>query len=161
MLPVQIFYAILLACCLYATLRGGVPEKIGAGIFAIATILSTVAMSGRGSRYEWVEVGVFAVDVATLLAVLALALRANRFWTLWVAALQIIGTAGHAVKLADPALVPAGYAMAMALWSYPMLLLLVLGTWNHQRRLARNGVDPSWSTSSGRSAKRPPTGPTA
>jgi hypothetical protein len=161
MLPVQIFYAILLSCCLYAALRGGAPEKIGAAIFAAATILSTIAMSGRGYRYEWVEVGVFVVDVATMAALLGLALQADRFWTLWVAALQIIGTAGHAVKLADPTLVPSGYAMAMALWSYPMLLLLVLGTWNHRRRLARNGADPSWSTSSGRSATRRPPGPTA
>jgi hypothetical protein len=65
------------------------------------------------------------------------------------------------VKLVDPTLVPSGYAMAMALWSYPMLLLLVLGTFNHRRRLARNGADPSWSNSSGRSATRRPPGPTA
>jgi hypothetical protein len=91
MLPVQIFYAILLACCLYAAFRGGAPEKVGAAIFAIATILSTLAMSGRGYRYEWLEEGVFIVDLATMVALVGLALQANRFWTLWVAALQIIG----------------------------------------------------------------------
>src|SRR5687767_1986198 len=103
MLPVQIYYAILLPCCLYALLRGGEPERIGAAIFAIASILTTVALSAPSSRYQWVEVGALAVDVAMLVAVVALALRANRFWPLWVAALQAIGTAGHAVKLADPA----------------------------------------------------------
>src|SRR5688572_24555676 len=114
MLPVQIFLAILVLCLGYAALRGGAPERIGAAIFTMAYILSTIAASGP-TRYEWVEVGVFAVDVAVLLALLALALRANRFWTLWVAALQIIGTAGHAVKLADPELMRSGYAIALAL----------------------------------------------
>jgi hypothetical protein len=161
MLPVHIYLTVIGLCCLYALLKGGPPERIGAAIFAAAYILSLIAAANGGARYEWVEVGVFAVDVAMLLALLALALRANRFWTLWVTALQIIGTAGHAVKLADPELVRSGYAIALALWSYPMWLLLVIGTWNHRRRLARNGADPSWSSSSGRSATPRPPGPTA
>jgi hypothetical protein len=160
MLPVQIFLAILVLCLGYATLRGGAPERLCAAIFVMAYILSTIAESGPGVRFEWVEVGVFAVDVAVLLALLALAIRANRFWTLWVAALQIIGTAGHAVKLADPDVMRSGYAIALALWAYPQLLLLVLGTWNHQKRLARYGVDKSWSSFSDRSGRRRPAGPT-
>jgi cytochrome c-type biogenesis protein CcmH/NrfF len=71
----------------------------------------------------------------------------------------LIGTAGHTVKLVDPVVIPRAYAFVLALWSYPMLLLLVAGTWNHQRRLARFGVDKSWSSSSGRSEPRLPTGP--
>ncbi|HEX6375201.1 MAG TPA: hypothetical protein VFZ91_05730 [Allosphingosinicella sp.] len=42
-----------------------------------------------------------------------------------------------------------------------MLFLLVLGTWNHQKRLAKYGVDKSWSSFSGRSDPPPPTGPSA
>ena len=161
MLPVQIFLAILVLCLGYAILRGGAPERLCAAIFVMAYILSTIAQSGPAVRFEWVEVGVFAVDLAVLLALLVLAMRANRFWTLWVAALQIIGTAGHGVKLADPDVMRSGYAIALALWAYPQLLLLVIGTWNHRRRLARNGADPSWSSSSGRSGTRRPPGPTA
>ena len=161
MLPVQVYFTAVGLCTLYAVLKGGPPERIGAAIFASAYILSLIAAASGGARYDWVEVGVFAVDVGMLLALLALALVANRFWTLWVAALQIIGTAGHAVKLADPELMRSGYAIALALWSYPMWLLLVLGTWNHRRRLARNGVDPSWSTSFGRLGRQRRPGPTA
>lgn len=53
-----------------------------------------------------------------------------------------------------------GYAFALAVWSYPMLFLLVLGTWNHQRRLTRSGVDKSWSSFSGRSDRQRRAGPT-
>jgi hypothetical protein len=159
MLPVQIFYAILAFCCLYAAVQGGTPERIGAAIFLGAAILTTAALSAPSARWGTVEAGVFAVDVVMLGALIALALSAERLWPLWVTALQLIGTAGHAAKLASPEVIREAYAFVMAFWSYPMLSLLVFGTWNHQRRLAKFGVDKSWSSSSGRSATRPPTGP--
>ena len=62
-----------------------------------------------------------------LAAFLILALRAERYWPLWVAALQVIGTAGYFVKLADPDVIRRAYAFALAFWSYPMLLLIALG----------------------------------
>jgi hypothetical protein len=159
MLPVEIFYLILAFCCLYAAIRGGTPEQIGAAIFAGAAVLTTAALSAPSARWGTVEVGAFAVDIAMLVALFALALRAERLWPLWVTALQLIGTAGHAVHFAIPEVIREAYAFVMAFWSYPMLFLLVLGTWNHQRRLARFGVDKSWSSSSARSAPRPPIGP--
>jgi hypothetical protein len=107
-----------------------------------------------------VEIGVFIVDAVCLVAFLVLALRANRFWPLWVAGLQLIGTAGHAVKLADPEIIRRAYQIVLVFWSYPMLLLIVLGTWRHQQRLARFGVDRSWSSSWARSGRTRGGGPT-
>jgi hypothetical protein len=161
MFPYWVFYSLLAASCLYALLRGGPPERIGAGIFAISALLSTAAVSAHPIRYISIEVGVLAVDLAMLAALLALALRAERFWPLWVSALHIIGTAGHAVKAFDPEVLRLGYAFAMAFWSYPMLLLLVAGTWCHRKRLKRNGADISWSSSFARSETRPRGRPTA
>jgi hypothetical protein len=159
MLPVEIFYAILALCCLYASVKGGPPERIGAAIFLGAAVLTTAALSAPSARWGTVEAGVLAVDVVMLGALIALALFAERLWPLWVTALQLIGTAGHAAKLASPEVIREAYAFVIAFWSYPMLSLLVFGTWNHQRRLARFGVDKSWSSSSGRSETRPPSGP--
>jgi hypothetical protein len=107
-----------------------------------------------------VEFGVFLVDVAALAAFVILALRADRYWPLWIAGLQIIGTAGHAVKLMDPGVIRTAYAFILAFWSYPMLLLIVLGTWRHQQRLAKFGADRSWSSSWGRSGRTRGGGPT-
>jgi hypothetical protein len=156
-----VYLALLGTCCIYVWLRGAAPEWIGASIIAVGSLLTFVALSSAPTIYRSVEVGVFMVDVAALLAFLVLALRAERIWPLCVTALQVIGTAGHAVKLADPHILPWAYAFALRFWGYPMIVLLVLGTWNHQRRLARFGVDKSWSSFSGRSATRPPTGPIA
>jgi hypothetical protein len=159
MLPIQLFYVILAICCLYAAVRGGAPERVGSAIFVGAASLSTAALSAPSARFGAVEIGVFAVDTAMLLALFALALFAERLWPLWVTALQLIGAAGHAVKLVDAGVLREAYAFAMAFWSYPMLSLLVFGTWNHQRRLAKFGVDKSWSSSSDRLDRRRPGGP--
>lgn len=153
------FDVVLLACCSYAFWKGGSPEKVGAWIFIGGVLFTRLAVSGAATRYSSIEAGVLIVDVATLTGLLVLALRADRFWPLWVAALQAIGAAGHAVKLANPEVIRWAYAFALAFWSYPMLALLAFGTWNHQRRLAKFGVDKSWSSSSSRSGTRPPSGP--
>jgi hypothetical protein len=158
MLSIGLFYIILALCCLYAIWRGAGPERIGAAIFACASVLSTAALSGPSGRFVSVEIGVFAVDIAMLFALFALALFAERLWPLWVTGLQMVGAAGHAVKLVDPEVIPLAYAFVMAFWSYPMLFLLVFGTWKHQQRLTRFGVDKSWSTSFARSDRRPHPG---
>lgn len=160
MLRVEFYYLLLVLCWGYALLKGGAPERIGATTIAIGSILSLAALSSPARSYRSVEIGIFLVDVVCLLVFLVLALRANRYWPLWVTALQAIGTAGHALRLVDPTMIRWGYAFALAFWSYPMLALIALGTWRHQRR-ARLGVDRSWSNSSGRSVRVPPPGPTS
>ena len=152
------FYLLLLVCCGYALLRGGGPERIGASIYTVGTGLTVLARGEAAIRYGSLEVGPLIDDLAALIAFLVLALRARRFWPLWMTAFQAVSTAGHLAKLADPEMMRWAYAFLLGIWSYPMLLLLALGTFNHQRRLKRNGTDPSWSSFSPRSA--PPTAPT-
>jgi hypothetical protein len=159
MLGVPFYYTLLLLCWSYAALRGGAPERIGATVILAGSLLTLATLSTRSSSYGSVETGVFVVDLACLTAFLVLALRAERFWPTWVAALQLLGTSGHLVKLVDPTLLPRAYAFAAIFWTYPMLLLLVLGTWRHQQRLKRFGVDRSWSNFSARSGP-PKAGPT-
>ena len=156
-----IFDFVLLVCCGYALWRGGAPERSGAVIFLIAVVLTRIAISEAASRFSSVELGILIVDLAVLAALLFLALRAERYWPIWLTALHIVGTAGHIVKLADPDTIRRAYAFALAFWSYPQLFLLAIGTYRHQQRLARNGADPSWSTFSARSDRAPRDGPTA
>ena len=158
MLPPPVYYSFLLACCAYVALRGAAPEKIGAAIILVGSILSTIALSSPARRFTSVEVGVLLVDAAAFAGLLILSLRAERFWPLWVTAFQFIATAAHAVKLIDSDLIRSAYAIVMGLWTYPVLIIIVFGAWNHRRRLVRFGVDKSWSSSSGRLERRLPTG---
>lgn len=159
MLQSAVYFSLVFACWMYAMLRGGAPERIGITILAVGSVLTVVAVSAPARRFGSVEIGIFLVDVAALVGFLILAMRAERLWPLWVTSLQAIGTTAHAVKLVDPEIIRWAYAFALAFWSYPMLFLLVLGTWNHQRRLAKFGVDKSWSNSSAPSAPVPRGGP--
>jgi hypothetical protein len=156
-----LFNILLLGCWLYALLRGGGPERAVATGVLVGSILTALVATDPAHRFRSVELGIFLVDVVALIAFVIVALRAERFWPLWVAALQAIGTAGHAVKLADPHVIRWGYAFVLAFWSYPMLFLIIFGTWRHQKRLKLRGADKSWSSSSGRSATARKAGPTA
>lgn len=140
-----VYMTLLLLCWVYALRRGGAPERLAATILAIASLATAAAIPGPQQSFRSVETDVVLIDALCALAFIALALRADRFWPLWLAALQIGGTASHAVKFIDFEAVPRAYAFMLAIWSYPMIALIVAGTWRHRRRLQRFGADQSWS----------------
>ena len=142
---VIVYQALLLACWAYALVRGGAPEKIGSTILVAASYLTAAVPSGPTGNFQSFEFGTLIVDLLCSAAFVALALRADRFWTFWVAALQILATAGHAVRLVEPDMISRTYAFMLVVWSYPMIFLMIIGTWRHRQRLARFGVDQSWS----------------
>lgn len=147
---VLFFYALLTLCFAYAWFRGGAPERAAATIIAIGSILTTLSYTPYATRFQSVETGPFVIDIVVWFAFVALALKAERFWPIWVAALQGVAVAVHAIRLIDPTIIPWAYAFLMAIWVYPMLALLVFGIRQHQRRLKLSGADPSWSIFSSR-----------
>jgi 4-amino-4-deoxy-L-arabinose transferase-like glycosyltransferase len=144
-LNVMTYFLLLIGCCAYALSRGGAPERIGAGILTVGSLLTLAVASGQGATFRSMEIGILVIDLACVAALVLLALAAERFWPLWAAAFQIISTAGHAVKYVDPDVIGRAYAFLLAFWAYPMVLLMFIGTWRHQQRLARFGADKSWS----------------
>jgi hypothetical protein len=80
--------------------------------------------------------GVFAVFVA-------IALQSSRFWPLWVAGLQLTTILGHILKAVQLSLLPIAYAGALRFWSYPILLILAIGTWRTHQRSLRAGMGPA------------------
>lgn len=152
MLRLVVFNLLLFGCFFYALARGGAPEKAAATILLVGSLITPIFASNLSVRFTSVELWVLGVDVATLVGLLLVALYAERYWPLWVVALHIVGMAAHAVRQIDPTIMRWAYAFAIAFWSYPMLLLIIIGTWRHQQRLARYGADKSWSSFSAPSA---------
>lgn len=148
MLRVYVFIALLVLATGYALARGGAPEKVAAGLFLAAFVASMLVQSQFPVRFYGVELGVFIVDCAMLAALLAVALRAERFWPIWMTGLQAVAVAAHLAKMANPAVIPWAYAAMLAFWSYPMMAMLAIGTWRHRQRMAAFGADRSWSSSS-------------
>ena len=145
MTRIIIFIALMLACCCYALARGGAPERIAGAALLCAGGATWLSYSDLVSRFTGVEIGTMVVDVLLLVVLVAVALRADRGWPILLAGLQLASVAAHLLKLVDLNMIRVTYAIAMAMWSYPMLIALALGTWRHRSRLRTHGADRAWS----------------
>ena len=131
---IYIFWVMLLLTCAYALWRGRSDERIVASVCLLASLATRFAISPLQERYASVETGLMAIDALVLLVFVWIALRSQRFWPLWIAGLQLTNSISHVLKLVDLDLMPRAYGAAAALWSYPILLILAVGTWRgHQR----------------------------
>jgi hypothetical protein len=122
----------------YASWRGGWPERSAAAAILIGSLMTMGALSPWGRQFSDVETGVLLVDVAVLAVFTAIALRSDRFWALWVAALQLLAVLVHLAKAAGFPMPENGYATLQAFWSYPIMLAVALGVLQHHR--AKRGV---------------------
>ena len=152
-----------MACTLYALWAGGGPERVGATGYALS-VAATFLIVPAPDQPPWLnlEVGVFIVDAVTFVAFIVIALRANRYLAI-MGERPFSGSAvlGHLARLVMPDTFWRAYAVVLTIWSYPILALIALGTFLHRQRLARDGADRSWMSSSGRSGPTPMAGPTA
>ncbi len=74
------------------------------------------------------------IDAALLVAFVVILLKADRYWPMWVAALQLLTMGIHAVRWFDPSLLPAAYHHLVVWLGYPVLGGIAVGTWRHDRR---------------------------
>lgn len=134
----QILYNLLLfGACGYALWRGRVDARIVATAFFVGNFATFALRSELSGGYSSLETGIFAVDLACLLAFTYAALISDRFWPLWVSGLQLTTSFGHVMKAIDSQLLPLAYAASLRFWGYPILIILAVGVWRSQRRLRR------------------------
>ena len=131
-----IFWLLLLASCGYALWRGRKYERIAALVFVTATVLSILGHSPH-LRYVELELTDVVVGTEVLFAVLAIALASDRFWPLWAAGLQLVGSVSHVLKAVQSDLLPHVYGAAERFWSYPILVVLFIGAWRQHQRQVR------------------------
>ncbi|CAM3096997.1 hypothetical protein SPAN111604_03600 [Sphingomonas antarctica] len=144
MTNVIIFNIVLLSACGFALVRGAAPERTVAVMMLLAA-LAGFATQNLGRRYEHVELSVTLIDLALLVGLIAVALRANRFWPMWLASLHIVAVAFQGVRAYIHDLPGWSYQRAVSLIAYPMLLILIVGCQRHFQRAQRRGSEPSWS----------------
>jgi len=145
MVRIQLFQTLLILCCSYGLIRGGRPERFAVIIVMVGFFLTIAVAAPVSERFSHVEVSIFLVDTAMLASFFYLALNAERFWTIWLCAMQSIQVLTHLPIMVIPELLPQAYGAVAAIWAYPMLIVLAVGTYRHQQRLRRFGVDKSWS----------------
>lgn len=129
-----IFWVVLLLTCGYALWRGRSDERMSALVFITASVMSVLSRSPVRERYLSLERSDLIIDSLVLIALVAIALRSDRFWPLWVAGLQLTISMSHVLKAIQPDLLPLAYAAAERFWSYPTLIILFVGAWRQHRR---------------------------
>jgi hypothetical protein len=134
MLPHSVYWSVLLLICAFAFWRGRNDERIAAATCLTATLVQLLVITPTLRRYSGVEFGVLFVDLSVLAVFVAIALQSKRFWPLWVAGLQLTTVFGHILKAIQLSLLPYAYAGALRFWSYPILLILAIGTWRTHHR---------------------------
>ena len=128
----------------YAAVRGGPPERWGAALLFVSVVLSNVVAFASQRHFVTPDMGLMAVDLIFLVGAVVIALRAQRYWPMWVAALQLDTMLTHLLKFSSFA-PPFSYAFALWLWGLPVPLLLAAGAWRHRQRIKQWGSDPAWS----------------
>ncbi len=142
---IWMYRLLFVAILLFALRKGEEPERLVAWIMFSAGALDVINHLVWGyPTFFAVNAGHIVIDTWSLLAMLWVALRANRAWPMWVCAAQIIVVLSHVAKLTELSLVRYGY-FAMAQLPLPIqTTALLLGTIAHARRSERIGRYHAW-----------------
>jgi hypothetical protein len=132
-----VFRLLLAIVALYALVRGSRDERYVGAILVVGVIATHLAWTPVSERFAGLETNVMAVDLIVFAGFLWVALRSNRFWPMWIAGLQLTTILGHLLKAADVGLFSWAYGAALMFWSYPIVLILGIGTWRGARRASR------------------------
>jgi len=142
----EVILALTLFCVVgfVAVSRGGPPERLAAAIIICWIVIDVSYHLAFGpSGFTRVDPVHLVLDGGELIAIVWLALRANRMWPLWAAAAQLICVSGHVALFIEPGMSRAYWAMTQ-MPPYIQLVALFLGAVAHARRFDRIGPYRSW-----------------
>ncbi len=129
----------------FALVKGGRPERGAAIILLSAMCIDVIYHQITGpddfSRLDWMHL---VIDSSVLIAMGWIALRANRYWPLWITALQTITVVGHLCMLLEIPGIRGAYWAMVAIPFYLQILTLLIATILHMRRLRLTGLYPDW-----------------
>ena len=144
-LPQQIWMACTLGVTGLALWRGGRAERTVAIWMTISSIATAAVQNTRDvAATQWADLLVDSLYLALLVWV---ALRSHRIWPLFAAAFQLVAVLIYFARMADFHVGARAPFVAGEVWSYLILLAVVVGVLIH-------GKD-------GRTAASPPTGSSA
>lgn len=148
------FNTAALAIALLAALRwGAAPERLCTAILIVMQVVDAVYhfVVGRGAFYLSVDIGHLIIDCLVAIALVAVAVNANRIYPLWMAALQLISVLAHFARETSVSVEGLAYAYLGYGPFYLELVALLTGIALHARRTRKGGIYRSWRVSSSRS----------
>lgn len=142
----QLQLIVWLTLAFLAFWKGAGPERAVAGVM-IGILVSDRTyhlMFGNFTNLVSIDYGHALIDLVAMIALVGIAMRANRMYTLWIAALQLIAFNAHLARELAQGMSPIAYLILYIGPSYFQLLAQGLGLSAHRRRLARYGPYRSW-----------------
>lgn len=115
----------------YSLRRGAWAERLAASTILVGTYLTLLVLSPLAIRYQHVEFSVL-VDLAVVLIFLYISLLSASFWPLWLTAMQSLTVLSHLAPYV-PHILPWSYWRAVAVWSWPMLIVLAFAIRRHHQ----------------------------
>ncbi|MEA3390336.1 hypothetical protein [Sphingobium sp. CCH11-B1] len=120
-----------------AAIWGGRCERIAVGLFVLAIISTHFATTEFTARYSSVEQGVLFVDLLLAGALIALAIKSDRFWPIWASSFHLLSVYTHIAMFLPPMIVAFPYAFLAAWWAWPTQASLVIGVFEHRQQRRR------------------------
>lgn len=144
---VRFFAQILLIIVVFtaAWLRGGKPERyVASTYFAMLFVSSANALlgeAGNDTDYQGLHSVHFVLDACALAVIVFVALRYDRWWTLWVGSVQFIAFMAHVLKASGLPVPPMAYAV-MERWPVWLAVAITgVGTYLHCRQFKASVSD--------------------
>jgi hypothetical protein len=133
-----LYGALMWGVCLYAFFRGGRAERITAASLLVATYATALVARPMAMRFQGVEIPIMMVDGMFFLVLFGISLKSEKFWPLWLTAMQGLTILSHLAPYV-PHVLPWAYGNALAMWSYPMLVVLGFAVHYHHRSRKAGG----------------------
>ena len=129
---------------------GDEPERVIATIFVgiAITVQGYAQLAENSLSFSNTDIFYLVVDAIALSLLIAVALKANRMYPLWMAGFQIIALLAHFAKGMTEDISPIAYVILVVGPSYFQIIILAFGIWLHHRRTRRHGSYRPWRNSS-------------
>lgn len=130
------FFSALGIISLLAIARGGAPERWVA-LILLLTALGDLAFVLTAGQLVSRDIRILVLDCALAIAITIIALHAERYWPMLIAAFLIVGAELQIGVWLAPVHEQQVFKVAHAASAYPVLLTLLVGTLRHWWRTRR------------------------
>lgn len=140
----NIAYAIIgavfmVGMALFAFLKGGSAERVGAGAYLFAWFATIVIQENSGFR--GVPVGMFLIDLTLLVIFIGISWRYRQSWPVWASGLQLIAVMSHIMILTGQPIMVGSLYTVVNLIGYLIIACIIVGTfyaWQERRAAELN-----------------------
>lgn len=134
----QVLFLILVVAAAWRV--GGKPERYMASIYLLMLVISllgAILLDDFGGSLRQSQNYRLLLDFTALIAVTTVALRYDRWWTLWVGSVQLLAVIAHVLKLTGLSIHPLVYGVMERWPTWIAIALTGMGTLLHYRRSTR------------------------